>query len=890
MEVFGIPAGQDKDKDREAGREQEEGWERDPAAERQKTGEKKAKPVEIDLETLKKEIEQASRGQRTQSAKAAQEYMEDPGKVAPHTRHGHSNSFGTIGETFEERVSFWNDVTKHEREKDARTQIRLVLELPHEASPAVRQEIVKRFCQQYEDLGVPYWASIHAPTKKNDHRNHHAHVVHGIRPTKRMIDPETGKMAWDFTIAEAYRTSSRNKKYKHPYRQNVVRAFRDRDYVRDTRKKFAEVTNEVLQRHGYDVRYDARSYKDMGLDIEPMKHVSRVISDKAKVRDFVVLDAAWTKRLIEQEMNAAAVERDKTYVELKAVEKRIAGLANDIRKLKEVNPKLPAKMKLSPMSRLGVTAAKQLSHRMLEVERAKISQRFADESTARTIQHIIDSTAPVSAHRGGRARKVRPMPDGPGAPNADAMQVLHASAKEEMRLHRMATAGRARKLGYMAMGVLRQWQEQAQPKTATTDAPPPQGAKAKPGNARRNPHHAGPPPMAPAGGPAKAKPATRAPDFAAAEAMARQGRPYTVSAAPKPNFLAAEAIARQRPAAQARPVYHTPPRNVLEILERTSETGQKFPQKMHDYLNVQTASINAAVAMAREIGPEAVAALWKNLNQKISRGEVKPAAPETAAPPPPTPKAASPAPSTPQTRVDAGKEIPSVVYARETPQQKRTPRSPVQEQMQPVSPQAKEGPSAQPASHAAAQRRQQETTSAPRVPTQPTVEAGRQARSTAPTAENQRPADAAALQDRKADAGTTAVTPALLPRQAKAAETTTPQMLELEDMDLEALMRGRYTDKAPEKPQAKKILRPSDFQREYKPLTKEGNRPITQAELASAPPKALDPDARAMPPMARPEEQQLEPEPDTAPQAMAKEKRKKVRKKVFIIGKSGIER
>ena len=570
VEVFGIPVG--KDQAREEGREQQEGWERDPAAERGQSQEKKAKLIEVDIEALQKEIEQASRGQRTQSARAAQEYIEDPSKVAQQTRHGHSNSFGTIGETFEERVSFWNDVTKHERERDARTQIRLVLELPHEASPAVRQEIVKKFCQQYEDLGVPYWASIHAPTKKNDHRNHHAHIVHGIRPTKRIIDPSTGKMAWDFTIAEAYRTSSRNKKYKHPYRQNVVAAFRDRDYVRDTRNKFAEVTNEVLAAHGYEIRYDARSYKDMGIDIEPMKHVSRVIADKAKVRDFVVLDAAWTRRLIDQEMNAAAVERDKTYVELKAVEKRISGLTNDIRKLKEVNPKLPAKMKLSPMSRLTVTAAKQLSQRMLEIEYAKISQRFADEATARTIQHIIDSTAPTSAHRGGKARKIRPMPDGPVAPNPEALKVLHESAKEEMRLHRIATAGGARKLGYMAMGVLHQWQEQAQPK----DPPPPTQA---PGKAKRATARATAPTMAP-------PPSPQPPQ--AARATARHATPtmeppraqptpqQRQSPAFAPDYRAAEAAARQGPAKAARPIYHTPPRQNMRPRARSDawQTGQ----------------------------------------------------------------------------------------------------------------------------------------------------------------------------------------------------------------------------------------------------------------------------------------------------------------------------
>ena len=282
----------------------------------------KATPIERNVAAMQKEIAKAARDRRTHSAEAAQAYIEDPAKVAPQIRHGHSNSFGTIGETFEERVAFWDAVHKHERDKNARTQIRLVLELPHEASPAARQEIVKRFCQEYERLGVPYWAAIHAPTTKNDNRNHHAHVAHANRPARRMVHPTNGQMVWDFTITKEYVTKSRNRKTSHPFRQNTVRAFSDRDYVRDTRKRFAETVNAVLTETECPIRYDPRSYKDMGLDIEPMTHVARILADKSKIHDFVVMDPEWTRRLIEQEMNAAAVERDKTYMRPQEVRAR----------------------------------------------------------------------------------------------------------------------------------------------------------------------------------------------------------------------------------------------------------------------------------------------------------------------------------------------------------------------------------------------------------------------------------------------------------------------------------------------------------------------------------------------------------------------------------------
>jgi hypothetical protein len=58
---------------------------------------------------------------------------------------GSTASFGTIGDTFEERLWFWKLVNEHESDKGGRTQSRLVLELPREASPLERHEIVRRY-------------------------------------------------------------------------------------------------------------------------------------------------------------------------------------------------------------------------------------------------------------------------------------------------------------------------------------------------------------------------------------------------------------------------------------------------------------------------------------------------------------------------------------------------------------------------------------------------------------------------------------------------------------------------------------------------------------------------------------------------------------------------
>lgn len=451
----------------------------------------RARPVEIDMEGVKEAVERAMPGNRARSAAAAQAYIEDPEKVPPQVRHGHSNSFGTLGETYEERLTFWDLVHEHEREKDARTQIRLVLELPHEASPAARQEIVRRFCERYEEIGVPYWASIHAPTKKNDARNHHAHIVHGIRPARRMVDPSTGEMAWDFVITETYKKKNRVKKTRHPYRQNVCAEFKDRGYVKATRERFAEVTNAVLERHGCKVRYDARSYKGMGLDIEPMKNVDRVLSDKARTHDFVVLDPEWTRKLVDREMQVAAVERDRTYRQLKKVEKQLAEVAKDVKRPLKANRKLSKDMKLSPLNRMSEAAARAIGKRMLEAQRERLAQRFADENVRRTLQHVIDATAPTSAHRGGKARKARTAEEPSQVPDPEAMALLHAAAMEEMRLHRLASSGRTRRAAGKVAAAVRQWRERANPEAPknapTLPDPPRREPPETPGRRMTNP-------------------------------------------------------------------------------------------------------------------------------------------------------------------------------------------------------------------------------------------------------------------------------------------------------------------------------------------------------------------------------------------------------------------
>lgn len=88
--------------------------------------------------------------------------------------------------------------------------------------------------------GVIVDAAIHAPHTDggSDERNYHAHIMF----TTRAIDPQTGNFS-----AKKYRDFSRDSGTKT---------------VCHWRESFADLTNQHLEKAGYDVRVDHRSYKD----------------------------------------------------------------------------------------------------------------------------------------------------------------------------------------------------------------------------------------------------------------------------------------------------------------------------------------------------------------------------------------------------------------------------------------------------------------------------------------------------------------------------------------------------------------------------------------------------------------------------------------------------
>lgn len=76
----------------------------------------------------------------------------------------------------------WNAVEAAEARKDARVARELIVALPHELSAADRHALAQAVSRELvERYGVAVQLAVHAPDKRGDQRNHHAHVLFSTR-------------------------------------------------------------------------------------------------------------------------------------------------------------------------------------------------------------------------------------------------------------------------------------------------------------------------------------------------------------------------------------------------------------------------------------------------------------------------------------------------------------------------------------------------------------------------------------------------------------------------------------------------------------------------------------------------------------------------------------
>lgn len=414
----------------------------------------------------------AERGQADHGAAAAgQGYIENAAKVARDEEI--IASFGTIGATHAERLQFWEELEAHEPHPDARIQNRLIIELPYEASPAMRMEMVREFCrQQFEARGLPFWAALHVPGKKNDARNYHVHIVFSERPAQRMLDELDGVEKWDFSIVRTKRKASGNVMRQHPHRQKKDDFLRKKNAIPKLRANFAEIANTVLKREqvkdraGEPVLYDPRSYKDMGIDVLPVRSLNRIVADKVKAGKLTVLDRDYNRGLLQAELQDAAARRDKGLLELVRMEEAVSALARTPGRAKGINRLLPSEMRVSLARPLTSSAVRSAGKAVLTAKRIALSEEVMARSVRSALERVVEAGDPVviaSSHAHTRdAKQAFELPD------VEAARLLHAAARQELTQFDNEAAYTKRRAKARTAAALKVWQDTVGPDLSST--------------------------------------------------------------------------------------------------------------------------------------------------------------------------------------------------------------------------------------------------------------------------------------------------------------------------------------------------------------------------------------------------------------------------------------
>lgn len=208
------------------------------------------------------------------------------GETHDYTRHPNQALFTgfypprNAQEWAQERESFWSAVEFREKRKDASLAREFVGALPHQMSLEHARYAVQDFVREnFTRRGLAADVAIHPAHDHGDEKNVHTHILVPMREIDKNgewgekhkqfdKDPETGK--WRRT---------------------------DKDELLHLRERFAHHVNRQLERFGYDIRVDHRSYEAQGIDREPTLHLGK--RDAAKERQGVATKRGDLNREIE---------------------------------------------------------------------------------------------------------------------------------------------------------------------------------------------------------------------------------------------------------------------------------------------------------------------------------------------------------------------------------------------------------------------------------------------------------------------------------------------------------------------------------------------------------------------------------------------------------------
>lgn len=269
-----------------------------------------------------------------------------------------------------DRAALWNAAELAEKRKDSRVAREYEVALPAELNPEQRLELVREFSREIANrYGCAVDAAIHAPHREGDERNHHAHLL----ATTRQI---TATGMGEKTAVELSDTD--RKKRGLPVASKELAGIRER---------WAQMSNEALERHGHTARIDHRTLaaqredalqrgdteKAAELDREPTKHLG--VAATAMERKGQSTDLGEFNRRIAEAAEAGRIAR-----ELQQLNASILDVSGDLATaLKERDEARALQREMSPDGSLAMDVRRQARQAWAEMRAAgKEARQQAD--------------------------------------------------------------------------------------------------------------------------------------------------------------------------------------------------------------------------------------------------------------------------------------------------------------------------------------------------------------------------------------------------------------------------------------------------------------------------------------------------------------------------------
>lgn len=254
-------------------------------------------------------------------------------------------SFGTIGDTPEDRASFWEKIETHLPGNRVR-QFKMILELPHEATPQTRLNIMLDFTRQmFKERDIPFWCALHSPIEGvNDPRNYHAHIVYIGRPAKIIDHYENvtidrhgrtrheGRQIreWDFACPVSYKKAGNNR-ITYPYRQGNDPTLRvEHRKMTPIHARFAKIVNQHMRLAGLPVRYDPKNASLKAQGQKEFRDLQRNAVELIKGKRSIDKEVYGFRDIFENEILRAKRDENFLRARIEGAEVRMKELSRDM--------------------------------------------------------------------------------------------------------------------------------------------------------------------------------------------------------------------------------------------------------------------------------------------------------------------------------------------------------------------------------------------------------------------------------------------------------------------------------------------------------------------------------------------------------------------------------